>query len=194
MTDSVKILVMGESGVGKSQLVNTLAGKTSHARLPATVGCAVTVIPHLYRSASPQERLVLVELWDIGGSAAHRRASRVFVDGASAVILVHDLSNKQSESNLVQWLSLLHSPESTPTHRPLLGDIESLGMPALIVGCKQDQAGERARQSNLGGRVQLNATQPVPPGSTNRVVFSRYFDLAIDRLYAPAVSDRRRRV
>lgn len=49
-----------------------------------------------------EQRAEMVEVWDIGGSSAHRPASTVFLDGASGIVLVHDLTNRKSESNLGQ--------------------------------------------------------------------------------------------
>ncbi|VDN42910.1 unnamed protein product [Gongylonema pulchrum] len=121
----------------------------------STVGCAVSVIAHQYKAGSAEEQTELVELWDIGGSTIHQKASAIFLEGATGAILVHDLSNKKSELNLSQWLALLRG-ESLPitstaftspvTSRSLLTDIESVPVPVLVVGCKSDLAPERAKQ------------------------------------------------
>ncbi|KAK6011562.1 hypothetical protein OSTOST_23345, partial [Ostertagia ostertagi] len=60
---------------------------------------------HEYKAGTSEQRSELMELWDIGGSGAHRAASVVFLDGAAGAILVHDLSNKKSEEvNNLQML------------------------------------------------------------------------------------------
>lgn len=87
----------------------------------------------------------------------HAENNRLFAAlGATGAILVHDLSNKKSESNLSQWVALLRGESSLPSvispftsssgARFLLSDIENTPIPTLIVGCKSDLAPERAKQ------------------------------------------------
>ena len=40
------------------------------------------------------------ELFDVGGSQAHRNSRHVFYNNIAGVILVHDLSNRKSQRNL----------------------------------------------------------------------------------------------
>uniref|UniRef100_A0A1I8IN36 Roc domain-containing protein n=1 Tax=Macrostomum lignano TaxID=282301 RepID=A0A1I8IN36_9PLAT len=78
----VKILVLGDSGVGKSSLVHLL---TNHSELtnPAwTVGCSLQVGLHEYRSelTGQAERLFFLEFWDIGGYPMHKNSRGVAGD------------------------------------------------------------------------------------------------------------------
>ncbi|VDM21524.1 unnamed protein product [Wuchereria bancrofti] len=175
----------------------------SHDIIPSsTVGCAVSVIAHQYRAGSTDEQTELIELWDIGGSTVHQKASVNFFEGATGAILVHDLSNKKSESNLSQWVALLRGESSLPSvissftspssSRFLLSDIESIAMPTLIVGCKSDLAPERAKQTAYD-RIFLNCQRPISPGSTNRVILSKFFDSVVERKKVPGAGDKRRR-
>ena len=60
---------------------------------------------HEYKAGTPAERTFFVELWDVGGWSAHQNSRSIFYNGADGVILVHDLTNRKSESNLRKWLS-----------------------------------------------------------------------------------------
>ncbi|MCP9266309.1 Rab-like protein 3 [Dirofilaria immitis] len=165
----LEVVVLGSSGVGKSSFVNAVCNR--HDMIPSsTVGCAVSVIAHQYRAGSTEEQTELIELWDIGG--------------ATGAILVHDLSNKKSESNLSQWIALLRGESSLSSiispftssssgSRFLLSDIESTPIPTLVVGCKSDLAPERAKQTAYD-RICLNCRRPISPGSTNRIVLSKF--------------------
>ena len=42
----------------------------------------------------------LPELFDVGGSQAHRNSRHVFYNNVAGVVLVHDLSNRKSQRNL----------------------------------------------------------------------------------------------
>ncbi|VDN92716.1 unnamed protein product [Brugia pahangi] len=165
-----------------------------HDIIPSsTVGCAVSVIAHQYRAGSTDEQTELIELWDIGGSTVHQKASVNFFEGSF---------NKKSESNLSQWVALLRGESSLPSvissftssssSRFLLSDIESTAMPTLIVGCKSDLAPERAKQTAYD-RIFLNCQRPISPGSTNRIILSKFFDSVVERKKVPGAGDKRRR-
>lgn len=114
----------------------------------STVGAAVTIAWHDYRAGSAEQRPEQLELWDVGGAAAHRPASTVFLDSAAGVILVHDLTNSKSEVNLGQWLSLVNGDRrvhSSYSLHSLIADIESSNVPILVVGTKLDLAPDRSK-------------------------------------------------
>uniref|UniRef100_A0A915PDJ8 J domain-containing protein n=1 Tax=Setaria digitata TaxID=48799 RepID=A0A915PDJ8_9BILA len=174
----------------------------SHDAIPSsTVGCAISVIAHQYRAGSSEEQTEYIELWDVGGTTVHQKASVNFLEGATGAILVHDLSNKKSESNLSQWIALLHSvTSSSPSvnspflssqgSRDLLNNIENTPIPTLVVGCKSDLAPERAKQTGYD-RISLNCRRPISPGSTNRIILSKFFDSVVERNKVPMAGERR---
>ncbi|KHN84026.1 Rab-like protein 3 [Toxocara canis] len=241
---SLKVVVLGSSGVGKSSFVNAvcnrsdvfpsstvgcavsviahqyragsaeeetelielwdIGGSTMHQSnkvVWSQIGCAVSVIAHQYRAGSAEEETELIELWDIGGSTMHQKASTVFLEGAVGAILVHDVSNSKSEASLAQWVSLLRgdnagtltSVPSISNLRPLLADIESTPIPTLVVGCKLDLAPERAKQAGYD-RINVDCRKAMAPGSTNRIILSKFFDSVVERRKAPMASERRRRL
>uniref|UniRef100_A0A8C2GL79 Rab-like protein 3 n=1 Tax=Cyprinus carpio TaxID=7962 RepID=A0A8C2GL79_CYPCA len=66
--DRVKVLVLGDSGVGKSSLVHLLCQNQVLGNPSWTVGCSVDVRVHDYREGTPEEKAYYIELWDVGGS------------------------------------------------------------------------------------------------------------------------------
>ncbi len=63
------------------------------------------MFPRNESDCGPSKERHFVELWDIGGSASHAISRGVFYDNIDGVILVHDLTNKKSESHLDRWLT-----------------------------------------------------------------------------------------
>uniref|UniRef100_A0A914XAV7 Rab-like protein 3 n=1 Tax=Plectus sambesii TaxID=2011161 RepID=A0A914XAV7_9BILA len=221
--DKVKILVLGEAGVGKTTFAQSVKGKA--VRNPTwTVGCSVDVVEHSYKAGTPQETLYLIELWDVGGSRSHRNSRHVFYQNAHGVILVHDLENRKSEEALRLWLTELFDDTPNCVNSPLhpsssfsrlpTFDTEGLAgersqMPILVVGAKLDMAPQRPRSqiaTDCGvDELTLDCRQPISPGSTNGLKLSRFFDRVIDKQTAPTerrrltsqgynVVDRRRRL
>ncbi|KAF8569467.1 hypothetical protein P879_06045 [Paragonimus westermani] len=107
--ERVKVLVVGDSGVGKTALVHLLCNQQPLTNPCYTVGCSLDVKVHQFRADPSQERPFFIELWDIGGCNAHANTRSVFYHGAHGLILVYDCTNSKSEANLRKWLSeVLH--------------------------------------------------------------------------------------
>lgn len=213
-----KVIVLGDSGVGKSQLTLTLCDSVNQ-RPQSTVGCSIQIFPHLYRAGTPDECIEFVELWDIGGSTAHRQANYVFLDSTSGIIFIHDLSNSKSEQNLIYWHELFYDRKSAQSvhnfhHSPLLEsspinflDVENYGtIPTLVVGTHSDilSFSKAHKQYALSvptikhyEHIHLDARKPIVPGSTNKLIFSKFFDAIIEKSQSPykkSLANRRRRI
>ena len=76
----VKVLVVGDSGVGKSQLVNILTSRSKLSQAGWTIGVNIEVAVHDYHPAT-DEATYLIELWDISGNQAHKNSRSVFYRG-----------------------------------------------------------------------------------------------------------------
>lgn len=205
----LKILVLGEAGVGKSTFTQSLkASQPTTTTSNWTIGCSIEIIPHNYRAGTPQQALYLVELWDIGGSRSHSNSRSVFYNQADGAILMHDLSNRKSEHNLHCWAAELFDYSvgiganmSSPTRRlpftttdtPLMTNEKS--MPTLIVGSKLDLAPDRLKSSDATTRssLSLDCRRPIASGSTNRLLLTRFFDSIIERQTPIEQQQRRRR-
>jgi len=107
--DKVKILVVGDSGVGKTSAVHLMCFGRPLAKPSWTVGAALEVKLHEFKGGTPAQKTYFLEFWDVGGSSAHRNSRPVFYNGVNGIILVHDLSNRKSEVNLQKWLMEIYA-------------------------------------------------------------------------------------
>ncbi|OON18507.1 GTP-binding domain protein [Opisthorchis viverrini] len=122
-----KVVLVGDSGVGKSSLLHLLCHQQPLLNPSYTVGCSLEVKIHQFRPQSNEERPFFIELWDVGGCNAHANARSVFYQGAHGLILVYDCTNSKSQVNLRKWLSevLQKTPngsmEAVNTHTSTVG-------------------------------------------------------------------------
>ncbi|KNC53412.1 uncharacterized protein AMSG_08918 [Thecamonas trahens ATCC 50062] len=134
--DSVRILVVGDSGVGKTSLVASLTG-AGESRPSWTIGANVEVVGHTHSTSGKQ---YFIELIDVGGAAKYADARSVFYANADGVMLVHDLANANSFANLFNWLSEI----AFAAHRADIGhepDDDSAGASSAAAAADDEAAG-----------------------------------------------------
>lgn len=99
--DKVRIVVVGDSGVGKSSFIHALCHNEPISNPSWTVGCSVDVKLHEYREGTPSQRTFFAELWDIGGSSGHRNTRSVFYTPA------HGMSFSSTVTGVLPELNVL---------------------------------------------------------------------------------------
>lgn len=157
----MRVLVVGDSTVGKTSLVETICsgggstcGRSSRSGEQPwasahewTCGGAVSIARESIEvdmTATEAE----VELLEVGGARAYSRARSIFYDGADAVLLVYDVSNMKSYHNLVVWLFELCTTVRPPSRRYWDAGGGSGGVPA---DCEQG-CGSALGQALLSGK------------------------------------------
>lgn len=200
--DKIKVLVLGDSGVGKSLLVNLICQPLTRSKPSWTIGCSIEVFLHQYHQGKPEQRSYFIELWDVGGYKTHALARSVFYDLYQGIILVHDLTNRKSFLNLRGWLGEVLAANDGSSYRDSKGgddfDAEMFigkNMPVLIVGTKKDllpsNRNPRCRPFALteecgASEIEISCLDDnaFRPGSTNSAEMTRFFDKVIERKYS----------
>ncbi|KAH8387049.1 hypothetical protein KR093_004394, partial [Drosophila rubida] len=117
MNNRVRIVIVGDSGVGKTCLTHLIAHNESLIRPGWTVGCNIQVKIHEFKEATVRQCPYFVELFDIGGSLSHKNTRSAFYTGIDGVILVHDLTNGKSQEQLLDWLYEIVNKEGKDTYK-----------------------------------------------------------------------------
>lgn len=101
---NAKVLIVGDSGVGKSGLSNYLAHNIKvedEKPLPSTDGAWATHWPLPHEEAGAVEREIWV--WDFAGQVDYRLVHQLYMEDAAAVLLVFNPQNENPFEGLGQW-------------------------------------------------------------------------------------------
>ncbi len=102
---NAKVLLVGDSGVGKTGLSNYLARgiKVEEDKpLPSTDGAWAThwLLPHDSKKSGVERE---IWLWDFAGQVDYRLVQQIFMDGTAAAVLVFNPQNENPFEGLGHW-------------------------------------------------------------------------------------------
>ena len=89
-----KVVLLGESGVGKTCIISRFINNTFEEGLMSTNGASYTS----KNSTFPEygNKTIKFEIWDTAGQEKYRALNKIFYKDASICILVYDITNKGS--------------------------------------------------------------------------------------------------
>eukprot|EP00992_Anisonema_acinus_P009421 TRINITY_DN5639_c0_g1_i1.p1 TRINITY_DN5639_c0_g1~~TRINITY_DN5639_c0_g1_i1.p1 ORF type:complete len:209 (+),score=52.89 TRINITY_DN5639_c0_g1_i1:55-681(+) len=94
----LKVIILGDSGVGKTCLMNQYVNKKFDNRYKATIGA-----DFLTKELEVEGTLVTLQIWDTAGQERFQSLGSAFYRGADACILVFDLTSQESFQHLTSW-------------------------------------------------------------------------------------------
>lgn len=86
-----KIVVVGQSASGKSSLIFRFTDDMFNENYMATIG-----VDFKFRTLKIQNEMYKLMLWDTAGQERYNSITKTFYKGAKAVVLVFDLTSKES--------------------------------------------------------------------------------------------------
>lgn len=115
----MKIMILGEAGVGKSSLIKKFTNGTFSSRMSSTVG--VDKISNNFK-LNKDSATINLQLLDTAGALKFQGILKSYMSSIDAVILMYDISNKETFAALPMWVSLLHSACQKGVVKLLLGN------------------------------------------------------------------------
>jgi small GTP-binding protein len=132
----VKVVLVGDPGVGKSSLFNRFQNKPFSLRQAQTIGGACASVTVALPDSAPANLMV----WDTAGQERFRGIVPMYFSRAAFIIVVYDISARVSFDHLPEWVGLArqHAPECVKV---------------ILVGNKSDREDARAVPHLEGSRA-----------------------------------------
>ncbi|XP_034489864.1 ras-related protein Rab-35 [Drosophila innubila] len=94
-----KLLIIGDSGVGKSSLLIRFSDDTFSGSYITTIGVDFKI-----RTVMIDGLRVKLQIWDTAGQERFRTITSTYYRGTHGVIIVYDVTNGDSFANVRRWL------------------------------------------------------------------------------------------
>ena len=144
-----KVILLGDSGVGKTSIVSQYFEKTFNENHITTIG-----VDFRYKSIEVDGTVIRLQVWDTAGQERFRAISRNYYRGADAVIIVYDVTSLASLQGVCKWLSEIDGNSSSSSSSSSKKDVskpEEESQPILyLVGNKADLADKRCIEEERG--------------------------------------------
>ncbi|KAH3745678.1 GTP-binding protein YPTC1 [Pelomyxa schiedti] len=124
----VKLLLVGDSGVGKSCLLMRFVDDEFTPCYISTIGVDFKI-----RTVQLESKILKTQIWDTAGEERFRTITTAYYRNCNGMIVVYDITNSTSFDNIGHWLGEIERNCSTAPLRILLGNKLDLADPSRQV-------------------------------------------------------------
>jgi Ras-related protein Rab-11A len=113
----LKIVVVGDSGVGKTNLIKRFIANEFSGNLKATIG--VEFMSKTYRI---NKHLFKIEIWDTAGQERYKSITAIYYKGSKGALIVYDTTNQTTFENIDKWILELKDKTSNDIKLMIVGN------------------------------------------------------------------------
>ena len=152
MSTTIKVLLIGDAGVGKTSLMQRLVDDTFETNTQSTIGVDFAILQQ-----TVEGRSIKVVLWDTAGQERFRTLTSSYYRGSHAMMMVYDVVRPDTTEGLGRWMEEARRNGVDPER-----------CVSLLVGTKVDEPRKvsteegqaLARQHTKGRFVETSAKHP----------------------------------
>lgn len=128
----IKLLLIGDSGVGKSCLLLRFSDDSFTTSFITTIG-----IDFKIKTIELDGKRIKLQIWDTAGQERFRTITTAYYRGAMGILLVYDVTDEQSFQNIRNWIRNIdqHAAENVDK---------------ILVGNKCDMSSEKVVETSRG--------------------------------------------
>jgi len=133
VTDILKIVFLGDSGVGKTNIMSRFTHNAFDINTRPTLGVDFGI-----KTIAIGSRIFKLQLWDTAGQERYKSFTTTYFNDAVGLIIVYDITNRESFYNVESWMKLA------------LQSLDEVDTQFMLLGNKLDHESQRAISTNEG--------------------------------------------
>uniref|UniRef100_A0A7S2RB79 Uncharacterized protein n=1 Tax=Rhizochromulina marina TaxID=1034831 RepID=A0A7S2RB79_9STRA len=133
----IKLLMIGDSGVGKTCLLLRYANDSFSPTFITTIG-----IDFKIKNIELDNKRIKLQIWDTAGQERFRTITTSYFRGAQGILLVYDVTDRTSFTSIRNWVSQIQQHADVHVNKILIGnkcDMEDQRMVSFDEGKKLAQ-------------------------------------------------------
>eukprot|EP00521_Asterionellopsis_glacialis_P014544 CAMPEP_0195290814 /NCGR_PEP_ID=MMETSP0707-20130614/6534_1 /TAXON_ID=33640 /ORGANISM="Asterionellopsis glacialis, Strain CCMP134" /LENGTH=220 /DNA_ID=CAMNT_0040350995 /DNA_START=70 /DNA_END=732 /DNA_ORIENTATION=- len=169
-----KLVLIGDSGVGKSCLLLRFADDAFTESYISTIG-----VDFRFRTVKLDNKTVKLQIWDTAGQERFRTITSAYYRGADGIIMVYDVTSTESFDHVNDWLKEVNRYAAEGTSKLLVGNksdrtsdkvvttdqakefADELGIPFLETSAKSAKNVEEAFLTMAGALIKQRVQKDV---------------------------------
>jgi len=112
-----KLLIIGESGVGKTCLLLRFTDDSFTANHLTTIG-----IDFKIKIINLDDKQIKLQIWDTAGQERFRTITKTYYKGAHGIILTYDVTDENSFKNIRNWVKQIEQNAQSNVCKVLIGN------------------------------------------------------------------------
>jgi len=113
----IKLLLIGDSGVGKSCLLLRFSDDSFTPSFITTIG-----IDFKIRTIDLEGKRIKLQIWDTAGQERFRTITTAYYRGAMGILLVYDVTDEKSFNNIRNWIRNIEQHATESVNKILIGN------------------------------------------------------------------------
>lgn len=139
---NVKLVLLGDQGVGKSSIALRYVRGEFTENSEATIGAAF-----LTQTTSVSNQTIKFDIWDTAGQERYHSLAPMYYRGAQAAVIVYDITSKRSFNKAIDWVKELKQQANSQIVMVLAGNKADMASEKRAVS--REDANAFAEENNL---------------------------------------------
>ncbi len=137
-----KLLIIGESGVGKQEFISKFFGDDSFKENSLSkIGVDFRI-----KIINFKNKNIIIQLWDTAGQERFSTITKTYYKGALGIILMYDVTNSNSLKSIRNWVRQIEANAAPSVRKVLVGN--KCDSPDRVV--TEEEGKKLAEEYNMG--------------------------------------------